>query len=141
MCVCACLRADRRVIDQWRISDYIWSFWGKLRISMIITPLLEIFFTLFWNSPLIICYFLLFGFLSFSTITFKLIFYLILELTTFECFDNLLFWIKVFLIWRISKLDSHLLKKLFYINQWKPFTIDKRCFLFHLKSSFRSPDI
>ena len=38
------------------------------------------------------------------------------------------------------KSGSHLLKKLFYLLQWKPFKNDAKCFLFHLKSSFRSQD-
>ena len=32
-------------------------------------------------------------------------------------------------------------KKIFYLLQWKPFNNDEKCFLFHLKSSFRSRDI
>ena len=29
----------------------------------------------------------------------------------------------------------------FYLLQWKPFKNDEKCFLFHLKNSFRSQDI
>ena len=36
------------------------------------------------------------------------------------------------------KADSHLSKKLCYLLYWKPFKDDEICFLFHLKSSFRS---
>ena len=32
-------------------------------------------------------------------------------------------------------------KKLCYLLQWKPFKNGEKCFLFHLKSSFRSDDI
>ena len=32
-------------------------------------------------------------------------------------------------------------KNFFYLLQWRPFKQDKKCFLFHLKSFFRSPDI
>ena len=32
-------------------------------------------------------------------------------------------------------------KKLSYLLHWKPFKNDKKCFLFHLKSSFSSQDI
>ena len=32
-------------------------------------------------------------------------------------------------------------KKLFYLLQWKTFINDEKCFLFHLKSSFRSQGI
>ena len=39
------------------------------------------------------------------------------------------------------KSDSHLLKNLFYLRQYKPFKNDEKCFLFHLKSSFCSQDI
>ena len=40
------------------------------------------------------------------------------------------------------KSDSHLPKKFrFYLLQWKPFKNDEKCFLFHLKNSFRSKDI
>ena len=39
------------------------------------------------------------------------------------------------------KSYSHLPKKLFYLLQSKPFKNDENCFLFHLKSSFRSEDI
>ena len=40
------------------------------------------------------------------------------------------------------KSDSHLPKKyLCYLFEWKPFKNDEKCFLFHLKSSFRSQDI
>ena len=43
---------------------------------------------------------------------------------------------------KILNLDSHLPKKTsFYLVQWKPFTSDEKCFLFHLKSFFRSRDI
>ena len=37
--------------------------------------------------------------------------------------------------------DSHLPKKLCYLLHWKPFKIDEKCFLFHVKSSFGSWDI
>ena len=37
--------------------------------------------------------------------------------------------------------NSHLpKKKMRYLLQWKPFKNDEKCFLFHLKSSFRSQD-
>ena len=39
------------------------------------------------------------------------------------------------------KSDSHLPKQLFYLVQRKPFKNNEKCFLFHLKSSFRSQDI
>ena len=41
------------------------------------------------------------------------------------------------------KSDSHLpkKKKLHYLLHWKPFKNDEKCFLFYLKSSFRSQDI
>ena len=39
------------------------------------------------------------------------------------------------------KWDSHLSKKLCYLLHWKPFKNHKKCFLFHLTSSFRSQDI
>ena len=42
---------------------------------------------------------------------------------------------------RILKSDSHLLKKLCYWLDWKPFKKGEKCFLFHLKSSFRCKDI
>ena len=32
-------------------------------------------------------------------------------------------------------------KKMFYLIQWKSFKNDEKCFLFYLKSSFRSQDI
>ena len=32
-------------------------------------------------------------------------------------------------------------KKLYYLLDWNPFKNDEECFLFHLKSSFRSQDI
>ena len=48
---------------------------------------------------------------------------------------------QVFNKWDNLKLDSHLPKKLFSLLQWKPFKNDKKCFLFYLKSSFRSQDI
>ena len=38
------------------------------------------------------------------------------------------------------KSDSHFPKKLCYLLHWKPFKKDEKCFLFHLKSSFRSQD-
>ena len=41
----------------------------------------------------------------------------------------------------VSKLNSHLSKKFFYLRQWYPFKNDEKYFLFHLKSSFRSQDI
>ena len=41
----------------------------------------------------------------------------------------------------ILKSDSQLPKKLFYFLQWKTFTNDEKCFLFHSKSSFCSQDI
>ena len=48
-------------------------------------------------------------------------------------------------IWKNSKYFkvglSTFKKKMFYLLQWKPFKNDKKCFLFHLKSSFRSQDI
>ena len=40
-----------------------------------------------------------------------------------------------------SKLDSHLPKKLVLLLQRKPFKKDEKCFLFHIKSFFRSQDI
>ena len=39
------------------------------------------------------------------------------------------------------KSDSHFPKKLCYLLQWKPFKKGEKCFLFHLKSSFRSQGI
>ena len=39
------------------------------------------------------------------------------------------------------KSGSHLSKKLFYLLQWKAFQKDEKCFLFHLKNSFRFQDI
>ena len=39
------------------------------------------------------------------------------------------------------KLDSHLPKKLVLLLQRKPFKKDEKCFLFHIKSFFRSQDI
>ena len=41
----------------------------------------------------------------------------------------------------ILKSDSNLPKKFCYLLHWKPFKNDEECFLFHLKSSFRSQDI
>ena len=41
------------------------------------------------------------------------------------------------LLWML-KLDPHLLKKLFYLLQWKPFKNYKKHFLFRLKSFFHS---
>ena len=35
------------------------------------------------------------------------------------------------------KSDSHLPKKTCYLPHWKPFKNDEKCFLFHLKSSFK----
>ena len=40
-----------------------------------------------------------------------------------------------------SKSDSHFPKKIVLFASWKPFKIDEKCFLFHLRSSFRSQDI
>ena len=37
--------------------------------------------------------------------------------------------------------DSQLPNFFFYLLQWKPFKNAEKCFLFHLKSSFRSQDI
>ena len=42
---------------------------------------------------------------------------------------------------RISSRTLSLPKKLCYLLHWKPFKNDEKCFLFHLKSSFRSQDI
>ena len=42
---------------------------------------------------------------------------------------------------RVLKSDCHLLKKLCYFLDWKPFENEEKCFLFHVKSSFRSQDI
>ena len=39
------------------------------------------------------------------------------------------------------KPGSHFPKKLCYLLDWKPFKIDEKCFLFHLKRFFRSQDI
>ena len=39
------------------------------------------------------------------------------------------------------KLGSHFPKNLFYLLEWKPFKVHEKCFLLHLKSSFRSQDI
>ena len=39
------------------------------------------------------------------------------------------------------KSDSHFPKKIVLFASWKPFKIDEKCFLFHLRSSFRSQDI
>ena len=39
------------------------------------------------------------------------------------------------------KLDSHLLKILVYLPQWKPFKKMKNAYLFHVESSFTSQDI
>ena len=36
----------------------------------------------------------------------------------------------------LLKLDSELLRKLFYLLQLKPFKNDEKCFLFHLKTLF-----
>ena len=36
---------------------------------------------------------------------------------------------------------SHAKRKLCYLLDWKPFKNDEKCFLFHLKSFFRSQDI
>ena len=41
----------------------------------------------------------------------------------------------------ILNSDSHLPKKNFHLLQWQPFKNDEKCFLFYLKSSFRSQDI
>ena len=50
--------------------------------------------------------------------------------------------IKRMLIWKWLKSDSRLSKKnLFYLLQWLPFKNDEKCFLFHVKTSFRSQDI
>ena len=38
----------------------------------------------------------------------------------------------------ILKSDLAFQKKLCYLFDWKPFKTDEKCFLFHLKSSFRS---
>ena len=39
------------------------------------------------------------------------------------------------------KSDFHLSKKIVLFAWWKPFKIDEKCFLFRLKSSFRSQNI
>ena len=39
------------------------------------------------------------------------------------------------------KVGPSLTKNMFYLLSWKPCKIDEKCFLFHLKSSFRSQDI
>ena len=43
----------------------------------------------------------------------------------------------------VNKLreDSHLPKKIIHLLQWQLFKNDEKCFLFHVKSSFRSQDI
>ena len=41
----------------------------------------------------------------------------------------------------LLKSYSHLPKKMCYLLHWKPFKIDEKYFLFHLKSSFRSQNI
>ena len=46
---------------------------------------------------------------------------------------------KVRLYWEYLKSPSK--KDLLYLLQWKPLKNDDKCFLFHLKSSFRSQDI
>ena len=38
------------------------------------------------------------------------------------------------------KVGLSIPNKMFYLLQWKPFKNDHKCFLFHLKSSFRSQD-
>ena len=45
--------------------------------------------------------------------------------------------------WESSALksDSHLPKKVCYLLDWEPFKNDQKCFLFYLKSSFRSQDV
>ena len=40
-----------------------------------------------------------------------------------------------------SKKTLTFQKKLCYLLRWKPFKNDEKCFLFHLKNSFRSQDI
>ena len=49
---------------------------------------------------------------------------------------------------KLAKMSPQLLnvglspsKKLFYLLQWKPFKNDENCFIFRLKSFFRSHDI
>ena len=48
-----------------------------------------------------------------------------------------------FKIFKIKNLksDSTFQKKLCHLLHWKPFKDDEKCFLFYLKSSFRSQDI
>ena len=52
-----------------------------------------------------------------------------------------------FVLWKLTsyllilKSDLHLSKKLCYLLDWKPFKNDEKCFLFCLKSSFRSQGI
>ena len=49
---------------------------------------------------------------------------------------------KMLFVVRISlKSDCHLLKKIFSLLQWNPFKNDEKCYLFRLKSSFRSHDV
>ena len=54
------LRQCRHMINQSRNSYFIQSLWEKLRISLLITPLLEIclasWMALFWNFPLMFCF-------------------------------------------------------------------------------------
>ena len=38
------------------------------------------------------------------------------------------------------KVGLSIPNKMFYLLQWKPFKNDHKCFLFHLKNSFRSQD-
>ena len=39
------------------------------------------------------------------------------------------------------KIELSPSKKMFYLLPWKPFKNDEKCFLFHIKSPFRSKDI
>ena len=43
--------------------------------------------------------------------------------------------------WCVLKSGSHHSNFFFHLLDWKPFKNDGKCFLFHLKSSFRSQDI
>ena len=52
------------------------------------------------------------------------------------CYEAIAGWATVKL-----KSDSHLSKKLCYLLDWKRFKNDRKCFLFHLESSFCFQDI
>ena len=65
----------------------------------------------------------------------------VLQLYYEMCVNDFLSSFTIFLN-AVLKSDSHLPKKnLFYLLQCKPFKNDEKCFLFHLKISFRSQDI